>query len=148
MDAARDLRVRIEVDGGSRGNPGPAGAGVIIRDASDGQVIQEFGIFLGKATNNVAEYRGLLAGLERAAQLGADEVDVASDSELLVRQMNGEYRVRNTSLAELFQRAQQLQRQFKQCRFRHVRREQNVAADRLANQAMNLKRNVDEATEA
>jgi probable phosphoglycerate mutase len=148
MDAARDLRVRIEVDGGSRGNPGPSGAGVIVRDASDGQVIQEFGLFLGRATNNVAEYRGLLAGLERASQLGAAEVDVASDSELLVRQMNGEYRVRNEALADLFQQAQQLQRQFKRCTFRHVRREENAAADRLANQAMNLKRNVDEATEA
>ncbi|MFP3938340.1 MAG: ribonuclease HI family protein [Phycisphaerae bacterium] len=148
MDADGDLRVRLEVDGGSRGNPGPAGAGVVVRDDSDGQVLQEFGIFLGKATNNVAEYRGLLAGLQRAAELGAHEVEVVSDSELLVRQMTGQYRVRNKGLLELYEQAQQFVGRFKKCSFRHVRREQNTAADRLANQAMNLKRDVDEATQA
>lgn len=148
MDADGNLRVRVEVDGGSRGNPGPAGAGVVVRDASDGQVLQEFGVFLGKATNNVAEYRGLLAGLERAAELGAREVEIVSDSELLVRQMKGQYRVRNSGLLDLFEKAQQLVGRFEECSFRHVRREQNTAADRLANQAMNLKRNVDEATQA
>ncbi|MGC9454563.1 MAG: ribonuclease HI family protein [Phycisphaerae bacterium] len=148
MDVHKDLRVRLEVDGGSRGNPGPAGAGVVVRDAADGQVLQEFGVFLGKATNNVAEYRGLLAGLQRAADLGAREVEVFSDSELLVRQMNGQYRVRNEGLVGLFEQARQLANGFAKCSFNHVRREQNTAADRLANQAMNLKRDVDEATEA
>ncbi len=143
-----DLRLRVEVDGGSRGNPGLAGAGVVIRDASDSQVLQEFGVYLGKATNNVAEYRGLLAGLERAAELGAGEVEVVSDSELLVRQMNGEYRVRNSGLAPLHAQALRLAGRFGKCSFRHVRREHNAAADRLANRAMNLKRDVDEATES
>ena len=94
----RSLHVRICVDGGARGNPGPAAAGVVIHDAKDGAVLHQAGVFLGGATNNVAEYRALLYGLEVAAKLGAVGADVLSDSQLMVRQMTGHYRVRNDGL--------------------------------------------------
>ena len=90
--SARVLRVTIHVDGGARGNPGPAGAGVVIADDDDDAVIYEAGLFLGHATNNVAEYKGMLHGLEMAQTLKAQEVSIVSDSELLVRQMNGQYK--------------------------------------------------------
>jgi len=141
------LRVRIYIDGGARGNPGPAGAGVVIRDRADARVLYEAGVFLGKMTNNQAEYHGLLAGLRAASELGATEVEALSDSELLVRQMLGQYRVRNAGLLGLYEKAQQLARRFARCEFRHVRREQNKDADRLANQAMNAKRNVEDAAD-
>jgi len=134
----------VHIDGGARGNPGPAGAGVVIR-AEDGTSLFEGGLFLGRATNNVAEYRALLAGLERARALGAETVEVRSDSELLVRQMQGRYRVRNEALRELFDEAAALCRCFERVRFTHVRRQQNTEADRLANQAMDLKRDVEDA---
>jgi probable phosphoglycerate mutase len=136
------LRVTLNIDGGARGNPGPAGAAFVIRAADDGAVLRQRGIFLGRQTNNVAEYRALLAGLEAAAELGASQVEVVSDSELLVRQMNGRYRVRNEDLKKLFDEALALQGKFSACTYRHVRREQNAPADRLVNQAINLKRNV------
>ncbi|OQB86947.1 MAG: 14.7 kDa ribonuclease H-like protein [Planctomycetes bacterium ADurb.Bin126] len=129
-------KVVVHVDGGSRGNPGPAGAGIVV-SADDGTVLIERGIFIGHATNNVAEYRGLIGGLESAALLGASEVEIVSDSELMVRQMTGQYRVKNAGLQPLYDKACQLARQFARCRFRHVRREQNVQADKLANLAMN-----------
>lgn len=136
------MRVTLNIDGGARGNPGPAAAAFVIRAAGDGAVLRQRGIFLGKQTNNVAEYRALLAGLEAAAELGASEVEVVSDSELLVRQMNGRYRVRNEDLKKLFDEALALQGKFSACTYRHVRREQNAPPDRLVNQAINLKRNV------
>ncbi len=138
------MNVIINIDGGSRGNPGPAGAGVVIRAADDGTVLQQAGVFLGRATNNVAEYRGLIEGLSRAATLGATQVEVVSDSELLVRQMNGQYRVKNEGLKPLYEEANQLARQFKKFSIRHVRREQNTLADEMANRAMNLKRTIEE----
>ena len=139
------LRVTVHIDGGSRGNPGPAGAGIVVTDASDGMDLYEGGVFLGRATNNVAEYQGLLAGLKAAADLSAAEVEIVSDSELLIRQMTGVYRVKNPGLQPLFRRAQEMTRSFRQCSFRHVRRELNTRADALANQAMNRKRNVEDA---
>ncbi len=138
------MNVIINIDGGSRGNPGPAGAGVVIRAADDGTVLQQAGVFLGKATNNVAEYRGLIEGLLRAATLGATQVEVVSDSELLVRQMLGQYRVKNEGLKPLYEEAKQLARQFQKFSIRHVRREQNTLADEMANRAMNLKQTVEE----
>lgn len=138
------MNVIVNIDGGSRGNPGLAGAGVVVRAADDGTVLQQAGVFLGKATNNVAEYRGLLEGLRRAETLGATGVEVVSDSQLLVRQMNGQYRVKNEGLKPLFEEASALASQFKRFSIRHVRREENTLADRMANQAMNLKRNVEE----
>ena len=139
------LTVTIHVDGGSRGNPGPAGAGVVVRSADDGTVLFEGGYYLGRATSNVAEYHGLLRGLTRAADLNAEEARVYSDSELLVRQMNGEYRVRSAGLKPLFQQARQLCGRFRRISFTHVRREQNTDADRLANRAMNLQADVEDA---
>jgi probable phosphoglycerate mutase len=134
------LRVTINVDGGSRGNPGPAGCGVVIRDADSRQVLHEAGLYLTKATNNVAEYRALLAGLEQAARLGATDVTVLSDSELLVRQMSGVYRVKNEVLLDLFEEAQVLAGKFRACSFRHLPREQNAQADGLANHAMDRRK--------
>lgn len=140
------MHVTIHIDGGSRGNPGPAAAGIVIT-ADDGTVIHEAGLFLGQATNNVAEYSGLLGGLKAAGKLGAREVEVVSDSELLVRQMTGRYRVKNAGLQPLYQEAQQLARGFARCTYRHVRREENVDADALVNQALDSKRSVGDAAE-
>ena len=141
------LQVTVYIDGGARGNPGPAGAGVVILDRADGQPLYEGGVFLGRATNNVAEYSGLLTGLEVSARLGASEVEIVSDSELLVRQMTGVYRVKNPGLQKLYGKAQELLKAFSHCTFRHVRREHNVRADALVNQAIDLKRNVESAAE-
>ena len=99
--SGNSLRLNAHIDGGARGNPGPAAAAFILRDASDGTVVAQTGLYLGRATNNVAEYRALLAALRSARELKAAEVEVLSDSELLVRQMNGQYRVRNAGLKQL-----------------------------------------------
>lgn len=123
------------IDGGSRGNPGPAGYGVRIEDA-DGQVIEEFSAGIGSATNNVAEYQGLLAALRWALAHGHPVLHVRSDSELLVRQMRREYRVKHPNLQPLFAEASRLASRFESIRFEHVRRALNAHADRLANQAM------------
>jgi len=139
----KSLRVEIYVDGGARGNPGPAGAGVVICDRADGQALLERGIYLGRATNNVAEYRGLLAGLEMALALGAAEAAVFSDSELMVRQMKGVYRVRNEGLRPLHQEAQTLAGRLRKFAISHVRREKNAQADKLVNLAIDLKRTVE-----
>jgi ribonuclease HI len=122
------------IDGGSRGNPGPAGYGVRI-EQSDGTTI-ELKQSLGTCTNNVAEYEGLLAALRWADEHGVGELGIRSDSELLVKQMRGEYRVRNPGLQPLFAEAQRLVRGFGRVTFEHVRREFNKDADRLANEAM------------
>ena len=135
----------IYIDGGARGNPGPAGVGVHIETADDGTVLFQGGWFLGRATNNVAEYNGLVNGLARAKALTADCVEIRSDSELLVKQMRGEYRVRNAALRELYQEASTLCRKFSEVTFTHVRREGNKDADRLANMAMDAKANVEDA---
>ncbi len=123
-------------DGGSRGNPGPAGYGVQIVDPSDGTIIAELSESLGTATNNVAEYRALLAALAWAASNGVDHLHVRADSELLVKQMRGDYRVKNAGLRPLFEEARALCRRIGRVTFEHVRREQNREADRLANRAM------------
>ena len=122
------------IDGGSRGNPGPAGYGVRI-EQPDGTVT-ELKEFLGSCTNNVAEYSGLLAALHWAADHGISELRVRSDSELLVKQMRGEYRVKNPGLLPLYDDARGLMRKIGRVTFEHVRREFNKDADRLANEAM------------
>jgi ribonuclease HI len=127
------------IDGGSRGNPGPAGYGVRIEDA-DGQLVEELHGALGVATNNVAEYRGLLAALQWAVDRGVRRLAVRSDSELLVKQMRGDYRVKHPNLQPLYRDARTLVDRLDRVTFEHVRRELNVEADRLANKAM------DEAT--
>lgn len=139
------LRLIVHIDGGARGNPGPAAAAFVAKDAEDGTILQEAGIYLGRATNNVAEYRGLLAALEYAAQIRAEGVEVFSDSELMVKQMNGEYRVKNEGLRPLYEQAKRLAGGFRQFRIAHVRREKNPHADRLVNLAIDGKKNVEEA---
>jgi len=138
------MHVIINIDGGSRGNPGLAGAGVVIKSADDGTVLHQAGIYLGQATNNVAEYQGLIEGLRRAKKLAATHVEVFSDSELLVRQMNGEYRVKNEGLKPLYEKANSLTANFEKFCISHIRREQNTQADEMANKAMNLKRTIEE----
>jgi ribonuclease HI len=128
-------RVRVYCDGASRGNPGPAGAGAVITD-SDGRVLERLTRFLGRQTNNVAEYQGLLLGLEHAAMLGAREVEVFADSELLVRQMKGEYRVKNAGLRPLHEEARRRVAGFDAVFFRHIPREMNEDADAQSNRAI------------
>ncbi len=127
--------IRAYIDGGARGNPGPAGYGVRIEDA-DGELIEELHGALGIATNNVAEYNGLLAALRWAAEHGQRDVHIRSDSELLVKQMRGEYKVKHPGLQPLFVRARLLVMELDRVTFEHVRREQNKEADRLSNVAM------------
>lgn len=145
MNQSNSISVTIYIDGGARGNPGPAAAGVVIKSADDGTVLHEAGIFLGRATNNVAEYSALLAGLDAAVKLGASEAAVFSDSQLLVRQMNGQYRVRNEGLKPLHQEAQDMARKLQDFSITHVRRDKNVHADRLVNRALDAKANVEDA---
>ena len=129
------MKGRLSTDGGSRGNPGPAAYGYVL-ESEDGHVLDARGETIGVATNNVAEYRGLVAGLERAAELQVAEVEVVSDSELLVKQMTGEYRVKNEALRRLSLEAARLARQVGKVRYTAVRREQNELADRLVNEAL------------
>jgi ribonuclease HI len=124
----------MHIDGAARGNPGPAAYAVVI--ARPGAPAVEESDTLGTATNNVAEYTALVAGLERAAELGLRRVDVFSDSELLVKQMNGEYRVKHPDLLPLYQEATQLRRGFETVTLTHVRRAQNARADQLCNEAL------------
>jgi ribonuclease HI len=107
-----------------------------VLEADDGHVLAAHGEAIGHATNNVAEYRGLLAGMEKAAELGVDELEVVSDSELLVKQMQGEYRVKNETLRELWEDANDLERRFRRVRYTAVRRAHNELADRLVNEAL------------
>jgi ribonuclease HI len=123
------------IDGGARGNPGPAGYGVRIEDAG-GQLLDELHAGIGIATNNIAEYNGLLAALRYAVEHGHRDVQVCADSELLVKQMRGEYRVKNAGLKPLFLEACSLVRRLGHVTFTHVRREQNTEADRLSNLGM------------
>lgn len=123
------------VDGAARGNPGEAGCGAVIFDPS-GRVIRELARYLGHATNNVAEYKGLLLGLEEVLRLGARTLRIESDSQLLVRQLNGLYRVKDRKLIQLNQKAQGLLRKLEAYRIIHIGREQNRLADKLANRAI------------
>lgn len=132
----------IHTDGGSRGNPGPASAGVVIRDAQTGQALHEAGYYLGQTTNNVAEYMGLLKALTLVAPLGADQVNLHSDSQLMVRQITGQYRVKSADLKPLLQQAQRLLLKVNSWRIEHVRREMNKRADELANLAMDAGKDV------
>ena len=129
------MRARLFTDGGARGNPGPAASAYVI-EADDSTVLAAHGEAIGVATNNVAEYRALVAGLERACQLGLDSVEVVSDSELLVKQMRGEYRVKNEALRELSLQAARLASEIGDVSYTAVRREHNELADRLVNEAL------------
>jgi ribonuclease HI len=129
------VKARLSTDGGARGNPGPAAYGFVLED-EDGTVLAAYGEKIGIATNNVAEYSALIAGLEKALELGIDEVVVVSDSELMVKQMRGEYRVKNEALQELWARAGRLARQIGNVAYTAVRREHNTLADKLVNEAL------------
>lgn len=127
--------VIVHVDGGARGNPGPAGIGAVV-SAPDGAVLEEAGDYIGEATNNVAEYRALLLGLELAERLGAREVQVVNDSELIARQIGGQYKVKHAALRPLHREAMAALRGFDRWSVRSVRREQNERADELVNAAL------------
>jgi ribonuclease HI len=129
------VKVTIHVDGGSRGNPGPA-AGAAVITSPDGEVLDQAMEVLGTQTNNVAEYRGLLLGLRRAQDLGATEVDVVNDSELVAKQVNGAYKVKHEALKPLFAEARELLGSFERWSIRSVPREQNGDADALVNRAL------------
>jgi ribonuclease H / adenosylcobalamin/alpha-ribazole phosphatase len=129
------VRARLSTDGGARGNPGPAAFGYVL-ETEDGTVLAAHGEAIGVATNNVAEYRALVAGLEKALELGVDEVDVVSDSQLLVRQMKGEYKVKNEALRKLSAEAAALAKKLRRVTYRSVLREHNELADRLVNEAL------------
>jgi probable phosphoglycerate mutase len=130
------LRVIVEADGGSRGNPGPAGYGAVVLDAVTGEVLAERAAGLGRATNNVAEYRGLIAGLDAALDLGAEDVEVRMDSKLVVEQMSGRWQVKHPDMKPLAREAADLIARFPRVRFSWIPRAQNCHADRLANEAM------------
>lgn len=129
------MKAMLFADGGSRGNPGPAAYGAVLIDPS-GDVLREMSAFLGSTTNNVAEWSGLIAGLEAALDLGIDEIEVRLDSELVVRQLSGAYRVKQPHLIPLHAKAKSLLRKFVHSHVAHVRREQNKAADALVNQVL------------
>jgi ribonuclease HI len=128
-------RTRLFTDGAARGNPGPAGAGAVIVSA-DGHIVAKIGKFLGDSTNNVAEYMGLILGLKRAKAIGIKELDVLCDSELLVKQLNGEYAVKADHLTPLHQEAQALLKSFPDISLRHIPREENTQADAMSNRAI------------
>ena len=129
------MNARLWTDGGSRGNPGPAAFAYVL-EADDGTVLDARGEAIGVATNNVAEYSALVAGLRRAVDAGVSELEVRSDSELMVKQMRGEYRVKNRDLQTLFVEASRAAREVGRVTYVHVRREHNELADRLVNEAL------------
>ena len=133
------MKLVVHVDGGARGNPGPAAAGAVL-SPPDGEVVDEASELLGVATNNVAEYRGLLLGLARARALGATEIEVVNDSELIAKQVNGEYRVKHAAMRPLYLDAMAALRAFDAWTIRSVPRAQNADADALVNQALDSAR--------
>jgi ribonuclease HI len=128
-------RLRVFSDGAARGNPGPAGAGAVVLDAK-GKVLARVGKFLGRQTNNVAEYEGVILGIARAKELGATEIEVRADSLLLIRQLEGAYQVKNAALKALHAKAKELLRSFDHVDLRHVPREENTLADEMSNRAI------------
>jgi ribonuclease HI len=133
------VKLVVHVDGGARGNPGPAAAAAVV-STPDGDVLDEAHELLGSVTNNVAEYRGLLLGLRRARELGADEVEVVNDSELVAKQINGQYKVKHPDMKPLYAEARKALEGFGRWRVRSVPRAQNAAADALVNQALDAAR--------
>jgi ribonuclease HI len=128
-------KLTVNVDGGARGNPGPAAIGAVVRDA-DGEILEERGERIGRATNNVAEYRALLLGIELAAAHSASELELIGDSELIVRQVEGRYKVKDATMKELHGEVKAALRPFESWSIRHVRREHNAEADRLVNEVL------------
>jgi ribonuclease HI len=142
-----DQTLTLEFDGGSRGNPGPAGIGVVIR-APDGTPLLTLGRYIGKATNNVAEYTALITAMEQAQKLGAKRIRIHGDSELVVRQMTGVYRVKHPDLIPLHRRAKDLMAEFDAATIDHNYREKNELADRLGNLAMDRRKDVTDAPDS
>lgn len=131
------MHLQVFSDGGARGNPGPAGIGVVIVDRDTGKKLEEHSVYLGKTTNNQAEYRAAILGLERAIALGAYAVELIADSELLIKQARGEYKVKNADLAKRFLEMKNLETRLGgRVQYKHVIREHNKRADTLANKAM------------
>lgn len=130
-----ETRLEMYSDGAARGNPGPAGAGAVLR-LPGGPIVEKAGRFLGRQTNNYAEYMGLILGLERALARGAREVDVFADSELMIRQLGGRYKVKSPGLKPLHEDATRLLERFEKVRLRHVPREKNKDADEMSNRAI------------
>jgi len=143
----KDELITLEFDGGSRGNPGPAGIGIVLR-AADSTPLVTLGRFIGRATNNVAEYTALVTALQKARDLGARRIRVRGDSELVIKQMRGEYRVKHPDLQPLHREAQALANQFEHVTIEHNYREKNTLADKLANMAMDRKADVTDADES
>ena len=139
--------ITLEFDGGSRGNPGPAGVGIVLR-AEDKTPIVTLGRFIGRCTNNVAEYRALITGLEEAKKFGAKKLIIRGDSELIIRQMTGQYRVKHPDLQPLHAKAQDLLHAFDSAKIEHNLRHKNTLADKLANLAMDRKGDVTDADES
>lgn len=133
----KSKKIFIYADGGARGNPGPAGIGVVISDATK-KKIKELYKYIGEATNNIAEYSALIAGLEEASNLGATDIVICLDSELVVKQMNGEYKVKDACIRVLFEKALGILKSFSSFEIRHIERDKNKDADRLVNKAINL----------
>jgi len=133
----KSKKMYLYADGGSRGNPGPAGIGIIILDGAKKKIKESFK-YIGETTNNIAEYNALILGLEEALALKADEVIVNLDSELIVKQLNGEYKVKDAGMKELFGRALNMLKRFGSFEIRHIDRAKNKEADRLVNKAINL----------
>ena len=129
------MKVVVNVDGGARGNPGPAAIAAVVQDP-DGEVLEGRGEHIGRATNNVAEYKALLLGIERAAALGAKDLELVGDSELIVKQVKGEYKVKEATMRELHAEVKRALSGFDSWSIRHVRREYNKEADRLVNEAL------------
>lgn len=125
----------VNVDGGARGNPGPAAIAAVVQSPA-GEVLEEHGESIGRATNNVAEYKALLLGISRAASLGAEEVELVGDSELIVKQVRGEYKVKDATMRELHAEVGRALEPFARWSIRHVRRELNAEADRLVNRVL------------
>ena len=129
------MKARLSTDGGARGNPGPAAYGYVL-ETDDGTVLAAHGETIGVATNNVAEYRAVVEGLRKAVEVGVDELEVVSDSELIVHQMRGEWKIKNDALKALWQEAQELAGRLARVSYTAVRREHNELADRLVNEAL------------
>lgn len=133
----KNKQLEIYIDGGARGNPGPAGIGIVILDGS-GKKIKDISKYIGKATNNIAEYSALLYGLEEALILRANEIKINLDSELVAKQIIGEYRVKDSNIKPLFERALNMLKSFKDFEINHIDRSENKEADKLVNKAINL----------
>ena len=128
-------KLTVNVDGGARGNPGPAAIAVVVRDGG-GEVVAERGERIGRATNNVAEYKALLLGIQLAAELGAEELELVGDSELIVRQVEGRYKVKHADMKDLHAQVKKALAPFRGWSIRHVKRAENADADALVNQAL------------